>query len=615
MALRGWVRRTPQEYWWSLAPLILLSLLFSWPTIHHGFATVINTPQGDSSLYLWTNAWVAHAISHGTNPFFSPALFAPQGINLLANPVNVGLAILFTPLTWLAGPVATLNAQILLIPIINGLAMVYGLRGWLRSRSVIVVLGVAWAFTPFVVSALGQDWTHVALTAYLPIAARLSHEILTQARWRSAVALGVVSVLQLFFGTEILAMSVIVIAMAVGSCLVVGVGRPATRMVISRNFRRTLRVVAAGSAVAGVLAAWPLWYMLQGPQHFGKYVWPAWVSRAGGVPWSHFVATATNTVQFDPLVGPLRLPNAASLGWVLLGMALVAIAVVPHALRWAFALCVVVGLNVAHGPSGPFSLMKLFLHVPLLRNVVAERFELVVWWACLILLGLLVEELATMKLSPSARRVLTVSVLSSALLWPVVVDVSAGWYAPRAPVERSAEGQIRLGSHSRLVSFPLPASATAIEQQLRDNFRYSLTFGYGPTYRLGGPSRQRATELLSGLSSAVVTAHAPVPRELVEIAHFFTQARVTDVLLPRASCVGWRCYEGNALPLAATMTLIYGAPRVLADSWHWHITTRVPSQVALTRSQWYQCNFAFHRYQIIALPSCVRSAQLLNQPS
>ena len=46
---------------------------------------------------------------HGQNPFFSTALFHPTGINLLAQTSVTGLSLPLVPVTWIWGPVASLN--------------------------------------------------------------------------------------------------------------------------------------------------------------------------------------------------------------------------------------------------------------------------------------------------------------------------------------------------------------------------------------------------------------------------------------------------------------------------------------------------------------------------
>ncbi len=85
---------------------------------------------GDTSLMTWFLAWPAHAISHGLSPLFSTDLFHPGGVNLLANTAEVGLGVLLAPVTWLSGPIASLNVALTLSPALSALAMFVLLRRW-----------------------------------------------------------------------------------------------------------------------------------------------------------------------------------------------------------------------------------------------------------------------------------------------------------------------------------------------------------------------------------------------------------------------------------------------------------------------------------------------------
>ncbi len=71
---------------------------------------------GDPALFLWFFQWPATALAHGQNPFFSTALFHPTGINLLAQTSVTGLSLPLVPVTWIWGPVASLNVASTITP-------------------------------------------------------------------------------------------------------------------------------------------------------------------------------------------------------------------------------------------------------------------------------------------------------------------------------------------------------------------------------------------------------------------------------------------------------------------------------------------------------------------
>src|SRR5579863_2449029 len=70
----------------------------------------------DPKAFIWCFGWWPTAILHGENPFVSHAIWAPGGVNLLWTTSVPGLALLFAPLTLLAGPLVSYDACCLLLP-------------------------------------------------------------------------------------------------------------------------------------------------------------------------------------------------------------------------------------------------------------------------------------------------------------------------------------------------------------------------------------------------------------------------------------------------------------------------------------------------------------------
>ena len=73
----------------------------------------------DPQIPIWSFAWWPHAVAHGENPFVTHAVWAPHGVNLAWANTLPPLALLFWPLTSLAGPVAAYNVVAVLLPAIS----------------------------------------------------------------------------------------------------------------------------------------------------------------------------------------------------------------------------------------------------------------------------------------------------------------------------------------------------------------------------------------------------------------------------------------------------------------------------------------------------------------
>jgi hypothetical protein len=70
----------------------------------------------DATLVIWAFGWWPHAILHGLNPIFTHVVWSPDGVNLTWITSVPGLALLFAPLTLLAGPFAAYDVAAVLAP-------------------------------------------------------------------------------------------------------------------------------------------------------------------------------------------------------------------------------------------------------------------------------------------------------------------------------------------------------------------------------------------------------------------------------------------------------------------------------------------------------------------
>ena len=117
------LRRTAVVLGGAFAFYLVVAIALWWHAWSGHPTTATTCGCGDSALFLWFLEWPAYALAHGHNPFFSTALFHPGGINLLANTSVLAIGIPLAPVTWLFGPVATLNVASTLGPALSALAM------------------------------------------------------------------------------------------------------------------------------------------------------------------------------------------------------------------------------------------------------------------------------------------------------------------------------------------------------------------------------------------------------------------------------------------------------------------------------------------------------------
>ncbi len=69
----------------------------------------VGTSSSDPGTYVWALASWPYAVLHGLNPFFTHLIFAPAGVNLVANDALApGAGLIAAPITLTAGPMTTI---------------------------------------------------------------------------------------------------------------------------------------------------------------------------------------------------------------------------------------------------------------------------------------------------------------------------------------------------------------------------------------------------------------------------------------------------------------------------------------------------------------------------
>lgn len=357
---------------YTAAAVVLLGGLWSNPRT--GYLTF---SVSDQNLWEWFFAFVAHAVSTGSNPFFTTLQNEPLGVNLMANTVMFGLSVPLTPLTLLAGPTATWTVVLTL-----GLAGTALAWYWLFSRHLVTHRGAAAlggavaGFSPPVISHANAhpNWVvGFVLPALVIVTLRVARG---RRPVRDGVLLGLLVVFQVFLGEELLFIGAVAGMVAAVVWLA---SRPDRAAALWRPLAAGFAVAAA---VALVLLAVPLWWQFAGPQSYRGLP-----HSTAGNPLDSFTAFATQSLAGVPQeaadLSINRTEENAFLGWPLVVL-LIAIVVLwrrDTGIRTlgiaAFVLCVlslgstvVVG-GVDTGIPLPWELLR---RAPLFDTMLTTRF-------------------------------------------------------------------------------------------------------------------------------------------------------------------------------------------------------------------------------------------------
>lgn len=328
--------------------------------------------SGDAGQDVWYMAWLPFALGHGLDPFVSHLQFAPAGFNLLSNTGILFPALLLSPITVTAGPVAAFDIGLLAAPVVSGGCLYFVCRRLGASWAGGLVAGTLFGFSPYLMYEAPFGHFNLTWLFFPPLAYYLLRRILLDegSASRQGLALGALVVVQYFTSTEILL-----------DCVILAV--PMMLIFLARHSRdgprvpkRLLIALSCACLVAVPLLAYPLWLTLAGPYHV--LLTPA---KASGItlanpawPSAHSPSAAGFFARAGSgFVGPGAIVvAAAALSWWR------RVREVAHgAVGALLAFVLALGRNIRTARSVLLrtSPIAWFAHVPLFRAIAPYRFS------------------------------------------------------------------------------------------------------------------------------------------------------------------------------------------------------------------------------------------------
>lgn len=461
---------------------------------------------GDPLGFVWFLAWLPHAISAGVSPLFTTSLMAPQGANLM-NSTAISLpSFLLWPVTAAFGPTVSYDVLATLAIALSAWGAFFAFRRLARHRSSAWLGGLIYGFSPYIA---GQASAHVNLmvAVFPPLVAILIDELRREpSQLRAGLLLGLCSALQVYVNEEILALTAILVALAL---IVVALAKRPARETITAYARPLL----AGAIVFAALAGPALAYQLAGPQHVsgadvssGRYVndlasfFVPSSLQALSTPASRHLTSGFS--GFDGEWGAyIGIPLAVLLAfaaWRLRRRAL------PAALLLGASALFSLGPHLRiHGhDTGVLLPWVIPSHLPLLQNVVPDRFNLFLWLAAAALVVMLIDELRARPLLGS--RLLSVAAVGLALV-PIVPALSPSERVSVPPMLASASAFHRALPHAHTVLIaPTGDGQFAMYAQVRSQFAFRIPDGgvfvpspNGPAYGMRDGPLRYALDLLA----------------------------------------------------------------------------------------------------------------------
>ncbi|HXQ75817.1 MAG TPA: hypothetical protein VN791_04920 [Acidimicrobiales bacterium] len=635
--------RSAQGLALAFAAYLTVSVVMWWNVWSTHPTSVTTCGCGDASLFLWFLEWPAYALAHGHNPFYSTALFHPAGIDLLSNTSVLAIGIPLAPVTWLFGPVATLNVASTLGPALTALSMFWLLRRWVRWTPAAFVGGLVFGFSPFAFVNVAGGHLMSGVLVLVPLMVACLDELLVRQRRRPAVTggvLGLLVVVQFFLSTEIL--TIVVLCSAVGVALVLAYAALARSGDIGLRAPHALRGLGVAAAVAVVLLAYPLWFTLEGPAHLSGLVWPTLEPGAGGIVlgnlWHLRVMTALRNVMqtVGGYEGP-ALPQGEYLGPGLLVVVGAGLVLWWRDRRlWFFGglgvITVVLSLGVETHYWVPW---RILARVPLIQSIIPGRFIAATTLCAAVLVAIVVDRTHDAvggwagragAAGAGRRSVVAPAVVALAGVASLVVAAAAtvpmatavagnvplttravtlpSWFADVAP---------HLPPHQVVLVIPAPFSLiqSAMAWQAVDSLHFAMVGGSGPEGVPARAGKERAgMEVVSAASISLDGPPDPTPATVDAVRRALAGWGVTEVVIPDPTQLP-RYDQGTNPPSALGLfTVAIGRmPRFRDAAWVWSGVEVPGPELSIAQGAFDRCTTdQLWRSRPQAVPDCVTAA-------
>ena len=545
--VRARIRRRGFASSFALCSYAVISFLyFGLPMLFHAGRTYFGIRNGDAELEIWAFGWWPHAILHGQNPFYTHVVWAPTGVSLAWPTMAPAIAIAFSPLTLLLGPLASFDIAETLMPALAAWTAFLLCRHVTRAFWPSLVGGYLFGFSAY---ELGQLQGHIQLTAVflipLVVLVVLRYVEGELTRRRLALLLGILIGLELLISTEI---AFTLTLMLISVFVVAYVFAPELR----GRLRAMVSPLIAAYGIAAVVASPLLYFMLTNFQS----------GRFNPISPAEYSSDLLNFVVPTDLV-------AASSGWAhgiyshftgweteqgaYIGVPALVILVWFGVQRWRSHATRVLLVSIA---VIAFLSFGTWLHVygkqvvtlpwehigylPLFKNVLTGRFSMYIALG----VGLVVAMWAAARETPALARAILPALAVIALLphlhrstWSVTTHVPA---FITAGIYKSC-----LRPDDTVLVFPLDFRGNSMLWQAEAGFRFRMASGYVAAI----PPKQFRQP--AGMAQLALNAELPDYEHVAPVREYVQQKHVTVILVERGPVTTW----------------IQGVPLQVANPW------------------------------------------------
>lgn len=175
----------------ALLLYLLLTVIVTWPLAAHMTTGVAGSEQAvDSYQHIWHQWWVAYALTHGQNPFFTNLLYYPEGIDLFWQTLGFTQGLVAVPITLTLGSVAGVNFTVFSSFVVGGYAVFLLTRRLTGSVAGALVAGTIYAFSPYHLQKMSEGSIELTAIHWLPMYVWALDTLLERPNWRKVLLAG-----------------------------------------------------------------------------------------------------------------------------------------------------------------------------------------------------------------------------------------------------------------------------------------------------------------------------------------------------------------------------------------------------------------------------------------
>ncbi len=414
---RGERSRSLTAWLLALGGYLPLAGLAFWPVWTHWSAQLNGCNCWDQVALEWWVRWTPSALAHGHSVFVTNYLDGPGGINMMWNTSVPALGAAAAPLTETVGVVHAMAIVLTLSLALSASTMFVLLRRWVGWWPAAWIGGLVYGFSAFAVEEAGVGRLIFAFAAIPPLIV-LALDKLRRREWSAltcGAVVGVLGALQLLVSEEILAITAILLGLAL---IVLGVRHH--REVLARR-ADVLKALAASAVGFVVLAGYPLWVQFTGADRIngppqsraqialfssdllslitpGKAQWldPGWTRTITDGFGASLASEVTEYVGLPLLV--FAIATVVVLRRRTLVRVFAGVAVASFALSLGPRLLVD---NHDTGVPGPYVVLT---HLPIVGDIIPSRFALGLWFSLAVLFAVGLTEVRARLEQYTVRR-------------------------------------------------------------------------------------------------------------------------------------------------------------------------------------------------------------------